>query len=138
MKAEERDLIVEALKAEYPVEDIVSFNEFDLQDKLQQNAFIFIEYQNLYYKERAHLEYLQTLKDRLIGTLYNKFRFDDPRNLDKKEIEKYYIPNDKKMIELEKLIAKQQVRVEFFEIIAKAIEKLGWNIKNYLDAGRQL
>jgi len=138
MKAEERDQIIKELKEEYPIEDQVSFNEFDLQDKLEKNTFLFFQYQDLYYKERSNLEYLQSLKNRLIGKLYDKFKFDDPRNLDKKEIEKYYIPNDKKFVDIEKLIARQQVRVEFFEIAAKAVDKMGWAIKNYLDAAKQL
>lgn len=138
MKPEERDKIIDELRAEYPVEDLVQFNEFDLQDKLQKNAFIYIQYQDLFYKERAHLEHLFSLKERLVGTLYDKFRFHDERKLDKKEIEKYYIPNDKKMIALEKLIDLQKVRVEFFEVISTAINKMGWDIKNYLEAGKIL
>ncbi|MFA5025114.1 MAG: hypothetical protein WC503_01205 [Candidatus Shapirobacteria bacterium] len=138
MKTEEYKKIIEDLKKDYPIEDQIAFNEFDLQNKIEKNAFLFLQYQDLYYKEKSQLDYLSSLKDRLMCKLYDKFKFNDERNLNKQEIEKYYIPNDEKMIEIEKLIAKQKVRVGFFEIAAKALDKQSWSIKNYLDAGKLL
>ena len=48
------------------------------------------------------------------------------------EIEKYYIPKDEKLKELKILVNKQQLRTEFFESIWKALDKLAWILKLYV------
>jgi hypothetical protein len=138
MKVEEREKIIQELYAEYPFADESSFNEFDIYDKLQQKEQLFIKYKEQYFAEKAALDYLLDLKDQLAGKIYNLLRFEDDRQLIKSEIEKYYIPNDKRMIKLNDLIAKQSVRVEFFDLAANSINNMGWNIKNWLDAQKNL
>lgn len=138
MRKKLREKIVEDLLKEHPLEEIVSFNEFNLPDKLAENSAMFIKYHELYLAEKQELDHLLTLKLRLTGTIYDEFRFSQEKNLDKKEIERYYIPNNPKIKKLESIIEHQRVRVEFFEIAAKAIDNMRWNMKNFLESDKVL
>ena len=138
MNQVEREKIIKELYEQYPILEETSFTEFNLYERLQQKENLFIKYKELYFSEKAALDYLLELKDQLSGRIYDKLRFEDDRNLTKQEIEKYYIMSDKKMIKLNDLIAKQQVKVEFFDLAANSVNNMGWSIKNYLDAQKAL
>ena len=138
MNPGEREKIIKELYEQYPILEETSFTEFNLYERLQQKENLFIKYKELYFSEKAALDYLLELKDQLSGRIYDKLRFEDDRNLTKQEIEKYYIMSDKKMIKLNDLIAKQQVKVEFFDLAANSVNNMGWSIKNYLDAQKAL
>jgi hypothetical protein len=138
MKAEERTQIIQELHEKYPILEIIKFTEFNIYEKLQENSYQYMLYKDLYYSEKSALDHMLTLKEQMAGKLYDKLRFHDDRNLTKNEIEKYYINNDAKMIQLNKLIEKQQVKVEFFELAAESVAKMGWSMKSYLDAMKTL
>lgn len=133
MKESERNKIYEQLEEDYPIEDVVSYNEFNVQDKLQKHAYILIEYNRLYNVENAKLEDLYDKLEVLTCKQYDHYRFEHDRELTKVEIEKYYLPQDKKIRQLKRLIEKQKVRVEFFETALKGVEKMGWNMKTFCD-----
>jgi hypothetical protein len=141
MKKSERDEIVAELLKQFPIYDLVSFNEFDVQDKCAKNSDLYVQYYELYLSEKQELAHLEELKIRLVGQIYDELRFPEPnsknpnacKNLDKKEIIEYYIPRDERYIRLLEIIEKQRVRVEFFEVCAKAIDKMSWNIKDFKD-----
>jgi hypothetical protein len=144
MKKDDRDKIVGELLKEFPIHDLVSFNEFDIKEKLSKNSDIYINYYEHYLSEKQEMAHLEELKIRLIGQIYDELRFPAPnsknpnvhKNLDRKEIVEYYIPRDERYIRLIEIIEKQKVRVEFFEIAAKAIDKMSWNIRNYIAADK--
>jgi hypothetical protein len=125
---------IDDLKKEYDIENIISFNEFNIQEKLQKNSYEIMKFHDLYLKAEAELNALKEIKDKKIGLLYNKLRFEDERSLTKTEIEKYYIPSNEEIIAINKLILKQTSRMDFFEMCYKTLEKMSWNMKNYLDS----
>jgi hypothetical protein len=131
-----KDTIIDELQRVHNVEELVSFNELNIAEKLQKNAFLYEQYYNFYLREKHILDQLNEMKDRLMGKLYDKFRFNDERNLDRREIEKFYIPADETYIKIQQLILKQQVKADFFEIVAKAIDKMSWNMRNFLETQR--
>jgi hypothetical protein len=146
MNKEEREQIIGELLEKFPIHDIVSFNEFDIHDKLAKNADLYISYYEHYLSEKQEFARLEELKTRLVGIIYDELRFPTPqstnehahKNLDRKEIIEYYIPRDKRYIKLLDIIEKQRVRVEFFEIAAKAIDKTSWNARNFLESFKLL
>lgn len=129
----ERNKIYDQLEEEYPVEDVVSYNEYNVQDKLQEHAYILMEYNKLYNIENSKLENLYDKLEVLTGKQYDHYRFEYDRELTKVEIEKYYLPQDKKIRQLKRLIEKQKVRVEFFETALKGLRSMGWNMKTFCD-----
>jgi hypothetical protein len=135
MNSEQTELkeIFEQLHQEHQIEDIVKFNEIDIAEKLQNNSFLIIKYKELYYEELAKLEILERKMDALKGILYKHYRFNDVHEWQKKEIEDFCIPSDAKMIKMKKIISKQQIRVRFFDTCWRALDKMGWNMKNFTD-----
>lgn len=133
---EEKEEQLEKLKKEWPIEEDISFNEFNITEKLQNNAFLFAKYQDQLNREKAVMDKLLELKEKIIGDVYNYYRFEDDRQLQKPEIEKYYLPRDKKIIRINAIIRKQQTNVDYFTLCCKALDKVGWNMKNFLEAHR--
>lgn len=134
---EEYDKIIEKLKNEHPIEEEVSFNEFNLYEKLEKNAFLLVQYGEFLNKERAEYEYIEGLRDKLIGQRYDYYRFEYDKSLQKTEIEKYYLVKDEKIIKMNSILNKQKARVDFFEICVSALTKQGWNMKSYSENMRK-
>ena len=56
--------------------------------------------------------------------------------LQKSEIEQYYLPADEKVVKLQRLMLDQKVRVEFFESAYKSLVAQGWNMKLFQENQR--
>ena len=136
MEDTEREEILQTLHSEHPIEDLVSFSEFNIQEKLTQNSMLVVRYRELYLRERNAMEKLIALKEKTIGEQYDFYRFQYDKDLKPAEITTYYLTKDPKIIQLNRLIRLQQIRVDFFQICADALEKMGWNMKNFLDSYR--
>lgn len=121
--------ILEQLLVKHPIDKMVKFSEIDIQEKLKENSFMIIKYIELYHKELSIMDDLQIKYDKLCGIKYKYYRFDDVKEWTKVEIEKYCLPADVKIIQMKNIIARQNVRVRFFEMAYKAFEKLQWSMK---------
>jgi hypothetical protein len=132
----EEERIFNELKEKYPIDDMIKFDETDIQEKLQNNTFNIIHYKELYYKELDIYEELERKMEALTGQRYKYYRFNHDEEWSKPEIEKYCLPIDKKIIRMKKILKKQKVRVRFFELCYKAFEQQGWRMKTYTDRDR--
>ena len=132
----ERDLIMEELLAEHPILEIVSFNEFNLEEKIREHPYMLVKYRELASKEKYALDQINDIMDRVKGEAYHHYRFEMDESLRQNEIEQYYIPRDPKVLKVKQALMKQKIRVDFFETCAKAIEKCGWAHKNYMESMR--
>ena len=128
--------IVEQLKKEHDIEELVSFSDIDIQERIKDNAFLIVRYRELYNKELQQLENIEILLDKLIGERYKYYRFEDEREWDKTEIKNYCIPSDSKVIKMKQILQKQKIRVRFFETCFKGLEHQGWRIKTWIDRER--
>ena len=128
--------IVAKLKAEHPIEEMVRFSELNIMERLEENPFMIVKYREHYYLELSKLEKLEDLYEKLLGERYKYYRFDDDREWTKVEIEKYCLPTDKKVIQFKEIMARQKIRVRFFEIAYKGFEQVGWRMKTYMDGSR--
>jgi len=129
------DILYE-LKKEHPINDMIQFNELDVEEKLQNNEMNTMHYWELYIKELATLERMEAIYEKLVGKRYEYFRFEDNRGWQKYEIEKYALPADKKISKMKKLMIKQKIRVRFFEGCYKRLDKMGWSMKTFIDIRR--
>ena len=130
-------ILLEELKSEHDIEELVSFSDIDLQEKLKDNTFLIIKYKDLWIKEKIIFEQLEDKMNRLMSKRYHYYRFEQDENLSKPEIEKYYIPGDRKILQMKGILRKQKVRVDFFEICWKSLESVKWNMKTFSDNERR-
>lgn len=130
-KIEEK--IIKELKKEHPIDEMVKFSEIDIMEKLQKNTDMVVRYREIYYLEKYKLENIEDMYEKLLGKRYEYYRFEDDREWTKVEIEKYCLPADEKVLKMKKVMARQKIRVRFFETAYKAFEKLQWNMKVYSD-----
>lgn len=129
--------IFEELEVEYPLDELVKFDETDIHEKLQDNVLMVIHYKELYYKELDVYEDLERKMKALKGKRYKYYKFEVEEHWEKKEIEDYCLPADPKIIKMEKIMKRQRVKVRFFEMAWKAFDKQGWNMKVYNDRDKR-
>ena len=134
---DEREKIKEELLKEHPILEMVSFNELNVQDKLKDNAFLLVKYQELYNTENSIYEELLEAYDALVGSRYDHYRFDSDKAITKPEIEKYYLPKDKRIRQMKHILSKQKMRVDFFDLCVKGLGKQGWNMKVFSENERR-
>lgn len=127
MKEEYEEIQKELLK-EYPILDLVSFNEINIQDKLKNNAYLIAQYSTLLISEKREYERLEEMYDSLVGMRYDHYRFNMDKELTKIEIEKYYLPKDEKIKQMKSILNRQMTRVEFFDMCVKGLKQAGYNM----------
>jgi len=132
----EEDKILEELKNQYPIEDLVTFNEVDIHEKLKENAFNIVKYKDHYNSELAAIEDLEIKYEKLLSMRYEHYRFNDEKEWTKVEIENYALPGDIKIIQMKKIMWRQRIRVKFFETCWRGLEKMQWNMKTFHDVMR--
>lgn len=135
-ETDEINELCEQLKKEHNIEDMVSFNELNVLEKLQNNVLNTIRYKELYFKELDVINILERKMDALKGIRYKYYKFEDNHEWKPKEIEEYCLPADEKIIKLKKIIDKQKVKVRFFEMCWKALDKQNWAMKTWSDRDR--
>lgn len=128
----EHEKYMEELKEKFPIKDFLRYTEFDLKEKIEMIPMKILEYQELLNKEESILNKFIEQKNKVIGEVYDHHRFEMDKKLDKYEIEKYYIPQDKKVLAFNKIIQKQKWKVEYFEACVKALDKMAWGIKDFI------
>jgi len=130
------DDVIKELMAEHPIIEMVKFSDLNLSEKLSDNPWLMVKYKEFHIKENAILVELQDKYDMLVGKQYDYYRFELDKELTKPEIEKYYLPKDKKIIQMKQILRKQELRVKFFEMCYKGLEQQGWRIKSWIDVQR--
>lgn len=133
----EYEKIVTDLHDEYPITEQVKFCEFDLHEKIEKNGDLLVMYHDLLIKEEAYLQHIEDLLEKLTGERYDYYRFESDKNLQKPEIEKYYLPKDPKILKMKSIVAKQRTRVNFFKMCVRALDKQQWSMKTYSDNMRR-
>ena len=128
--------ILQKLREEYDIENQATFSDLDISEKLQKNDMLVIKYKELYFKELNEYEILERKMDALKGIRYKFYRFEDNNEWTKKEIEDYCLPSDLKIVQMKKILAKQQVRVRFFDMCWKALNSMAWSMKNFTERER--
>lgn len=128
----DRTKVISDLKAKYPIEDFLTYNEFNLQDRLELLPMKIIDFQENLYRETAVYDALIEQRDILLGKLYDYYKFHGDKKLDKYEIKEYYIPTHPNKIAFDKHIRRQKWTVEYFEGCVKALDKMTWIIKDFI------
>ncbi len=125
---EEYEEIYNDLLKDHDILEMVSFNDINIQDKLQKNAYLIAQYMEFLSVEKRVLEKFQDMYDDLVGRQYDYYRFSIDKELTKVEIEKYYLPKDKKVRQMKEILNRQMARVEFFDMCVKGLKQAGYNM----------
>ena len=125
----EQNDILRSLYEEYKVQDLLKYNEYNLSNKISDNPFISEQFRLLYLKEAQNYKRVEMLYDELVGKKYDHYKYENEKTLTKIEIEKYYLPKDEKIKEMKNLLYKQELRMDFFESVWKALDKQAWLMK---------
>jgi len=133
----EKDKIVNELMKEHPIIEIVSFNETNVQEKLEDISFRIIKYMDLHHSEDAKLKHIQDLYDKICGKRYDHYRFNMDKELTKVEIEKFYLPQDTEVLKIKGILRRQEIRTRFFEICVRGLEKMSWSMKTFSENMRR-
>ncbi len=128
--------IFDELRSNHDIEQLATFSDLDIAEKLQKNEMMVIRYKEFYYAELEKYEVLERKMDALRGIRYKHYRFNVDEEWAKKEIEDYCLPSDEKIIKMKKIMAKQQVRVRFFDMCWRAFNSMGWSMKTFSDRER--
>ena len=137
MNKKERDKIIDDLKADYPIHEEVKFSDIDINEKLKINPFMVVKYQELFIKSEAEYNILMDLYDKWVSERQKHYKFEAQEEWGTKtEIEKYALPADKRVIKMKKILRKQELRMNFFKICAKAHNDAGWRMKEWISNNR--
>jgi len=129
------DTIFKKLEEDYNVYDLLTFNEFNIQDRLERLSFHMKDFRLKFLQESSKLASVEERLDKLVGDKYIALKNGEV-TLSKTEIEKYYLPKDPEIINLRGLVRKQELRTKYFEVCWQAMDKLQWNMKLFCENSR--
>ena len=125
--------ILQTLQEEYPIKELLEFNEFNVGEKLQWNSYYQEQFRLLYISEKQKLDRIIEKFDQKSGEQYDYYKYKDSRDLTKTEIERYYLPTDNELIKLKRMVKLQETRVSFFEAVVESFKSQGFNMRNFLE-----
>ncbi len=129
-----KNKVLEKLEEEYKdIYDLLSFNEFNLSERLEKNTYYQEQFRLLYIHEKSKLNDLEDEFNKRAGEIYDEYKHKDNRDLGKIEIERYYLPSHPELIKKKKLIQLQNTKVEFFSAVTEAFKSQGFNIKSFIE-----
>lgn len=102
-------------------------------DKSVEIVNAYTEYLNLYIKELKRYRELVIDKDRLYGTLYDDFRFNNNKALKSKTEIDPYIDSNKVFYDTKIAVMEQEMVVKYLEGILDNINRMSYNIKNFIE-----
>lgn len=126
------DEIKKGLYKEYPIVEELSYDEFNLVEKIQNQLPLELKYWDLLQNEKYKMDKLEDLMIDWRFKEYDKLRFENERTLTKYEIEEVYLPAKKTIKNIKLKIKEQQVRIDFFKFCLTSIRQLNWNMQNFI------
>lgn len=133
MKTNEINTLLQELERDWKIVDIVSFNELNLSEKLNIWPYELVRFNDQLLREKAKLNEVEELKDRVYGKEYDQLRFHSDKSLTKQEIEQYYLPSNPDVIKVNRAVKKQEMVVDYFESCVKLLNGMVWNAKLFME-----
>jgi hypothetical protein len=122
--------VIKKLLEEYPIDNILEFNEFTIKEKLQDNAYLQEHFRLIYISECQKLNKIEDKFAQKTGELYDKHKYG-PKDLSKSEIERYYLPVEPELIKFKRMIDLQKIKTEYFSAIIKSLEAQNYNMGTF-------
>jgi hypothetical protein len=128
----EYDNVIKELSERWDIENLLKFSELNIQEKLENNASQIWHFTELYHKEKNDYDKIVEFKDTLICNRYIFYKNNMPEALKQGEIEKYYLPKDPQILKMNEMVRKQMWKVNFYDGLRKALEKMQWTMQTYI------
>ena len=105
----------------------------NIVEKSLKFSSIYHNYSKLYIDELKQLKELSLEKEKIFGELYDKYKFHNDYKLDSKTEIEIYVKSDKQYFEIAQKYYQQESIVKYLEQLIDNINKVGYNIKNYIE-----
>ena len=126
-------LISDLPKLKAKVDADLTINENNVSKKSLDSAYIYHQFLDLHITEIRELKRLAVERDRIYGTLYEKFKFNGPYKLDSKGEIEAWIHMDPQYIKTITEFNEQEVICKYLEGVVEVISKMSFNIKNFIE-----
>jgi hypothetical protein len=140
-----KDKIFTALMKKHNVEELLVWNEFTIADKLLKQAFLEVQWREMYLSANKKLEEFLEQKEEIEADIFLEVKHprmvENDNNpyanigagLSNKEVERFIFPKDKRIKEIKAKINIQKVIVEFYLTVFESIKNNTWKMKNWID-----
>ena len=130
----DEDEIICKLNKEYDVYSLLSFDEFNIKERIEKNAYLGMLFGQRFIQEERRLNTLKDLYDALRGKKYKEYK-EGPQKYTKTEIE-IILPDDPDIRKLQKAIRKQEIVTSIFQLYKSAFTDQKYNFKQFIDKER--
>jgi hypothetical protein len=131
---EEDEICLEVMRQHLDLWDHLQWDEFNLKERLEKNPYHYQQYRMLWLAQKHKLRKVEILMDEYIGNLYDTLKYAGDKTLSKVEIEKYYLPKEKKVIKFKRAYMRQSIRTEIYEHISISFKNQGFEMNSYVKA----
>lgn len=126
-------LISDLPKLALKVSSDLKITEDNVANKSLNSAYMYHQYLDLWLSELRELKTLCLEKDRIYGTLYEKYKFKGDYKLDSRNEIEAWIFADPVYIKVATEYIDKETVVKYLENVTEAISKLSFSIKNYIE-----
>lgn len=132
MDSFEKEIGIEEYLLKYPIDMLMNFNTENIMDKLKDNAVQLFEFEKLFLKAEAKSIELQDLYQEVISEQFDWYKFEFDKSLSTAEIKEFYIQKDPKVKQLKRLLDKQKIQKNFFQLCIKSFLRQGDRMHDYI------
>jgi len=116
----------------YPIDMMLSFNNENLLDKLKDNCDQLVRFEKLFLIAEAKYIEMEDLYQEVVSEQYDWYKFEFDRSLNTAEIKEFYIRKDPKVKQIKRLLDKQKIQKNFFELCIKSYLRQGERMHDYI------
>lgn len=120
-------------KVKAKVDADLSLNEDNISKKSLNSAFMYHNYLDLHMSEMRELKKLAVEKERVYGTLYEKYKFHGNYTLDSKAEIEAWIGADPTYIKVVTEFNEQEIVCKYLEGVVTIVSRMSFNIKNFIE-----
>ena len=128
----EKHIGIEEYLLKYPIDVLLSFNESTIKEKLKENVDLYFKYKVFDLKSTARLIELEALYHDITSEQYDWYKFEDTRSLTTAEIKEFYIRKDPKVKQIKRLVDKQKIQKNFFQLCIESLVTQGERMHDFV------
>jgi hypothetical protein len=128
----EKSMDIESYLLKYPVDMLMDFNVENIKEKLKDNPKQLYNFQILYLKAKAKVIELEDLYQEVISEQFDWYKFEYDRSLSTLEIKEFYIHKDPKVKQIKRLLDKQKIQKNFFQLCIESFKNQGDRMHDFV------
>jgi len=128
----EKYIGIEEYLLKYPIDMMMDFNVENIKEKLKENILQLFKFKKLYLKSEAKLVEMEVLYQEVISEQYDWYKFEYDRSLSTMEIKEFYIQKDPKVKQIKRLLDKQKIQKNFFQLCIESLVIQGERMHDFI------